>query len=121
VLYNGNSLRFWRDPWLDAVPWVDSYPLLFDICQGQDWTFAKMANSNRVAPFRRRLLPRLQEQWDYIKGKDVDVPGSLSCDGVTWEFRLTGCLLLNPCINTWRRTYQAYITNGFENQHFLLK
>jgi hypothetical protein len=86
------------------------------------FTFVK----GRIGPLQKWLiligwLPRLQEQCDYIKGKDADVPVSLSCDGVTWEFRLTGCLLLNPCINTWRRTYQAYITNGFENQHFLLK
>jgi hypothetical protein len=41
VLKKGDLVRFWIDPWLDDKPLCEVYSNLFDICQGQEWTFEK--------------------------------------------------------------------------------
>jgi hypothetical protein len=59
ILNGGDLVRFCIDPWLDNAALCDSYPALFDICQGQDWTLERVIGSNCVIPFRRRLSPEM--------------------------------------------------------------
>ena len=66
ILKKGNLVRFWKDPWLDGCSLCVSYPSLFDICQAQDWTFEKGLECNFSLPFRRRFLPAMETQWEYI-------------------------------------------------------
>jgi hypothetical protein len=44
ILNKGEPVRFWIDPWLDNIPLCESFPALFDNCQGQDRTFEKAIN-----------------------------------------------------------------------------
>jgi hypothetical protein len=42
VLNNGNITRLWKDPIMGEQPFRDKFPVLFNLCQVQDCTFAEM-------------------------------------------------------------------------------
>jgi hypothetical protein len=91
LLRKGNLVRFWKDPWLDDIPLCESFLALFDICQGQDWTFERTMSCNLVIPFRRRMLPDMISQWEHIKNRAMSYPSSLDSDTVTWSLSANGC------------------------------
>jgi hypothetical protein len=91
LLRKGNLVRFWKDPWLDDIPLCESFLALFDICQGQDWTFERTMSCNLVIPFRRRMLPDMISQWEHIKNRGMSYPSSLDSDTVTWSLSVNGC------------------------------
>jgi hypothetical protein len=68
ILHKGDIVRFWLDPWLNDTPLCLSHQELYDISQGQDFTFASFAGVNFEVPFRRRLSPELTLQWEQIRG-----------------------------------------------------
>jgi hypothetical protein len=90
ILNGGDLVRFCIDPWLDNAALCDSYPALFDICQGQDWTLERVIGSNCVIPFRRRLSPEMVVHWEYIVmhaklNHKAGVP-----DAVSWRLNANG-------------------------------
>jgi hypothetical protein len=89
TLNKGNLVRFWIYPWLDDTPLFESFPALFDICQGQDWTFKKVINFGMDVPFRRRI-PAMVVQWDRIKTCAFAHPHSSVTDGISWSLNANG-------------------------------
>ena len=85
VLKNGNLVRFWKDAWLNNCSLMVSYPMLYDICQAQDWTFEKVRESNFVVPFQRRFNVVLAEAWDYIADKARSLNTPAGSDKVVWS------------------------------------
>ena len=77
-------MRFWKDLWLDDCSLCVSYPSLFDICQAQDWTFDKVVECDFNLPFRRRLLPVMENQWEYVVSSATNMERVESPDGVAW-------------------------------------
>jgi hypothetical protein len=90
IVNKGDLVRFWIDPWLDNKSLFDVYLTLFDICQGQDWTFEKVLNCDFVVPFRRMLLPDMIVKWDFIKSNALSCPISNVPDVVTWSLNTKG-------------------------------
>jgi hypothetical protein len=91
LLQKGNLVRFWMDPSLGDTPLCESFPALFDICQGQDWTFERAMSCNLDVPFRRRMLPDMISQWERIKTCAFRHPTSLNSDIVSWSLSANGC------------------------------
>jgi hypothetical protein len=90
VLSKRDLVRFWIDPWLDNKPLSGTCPALFAIFHGQYWTFEKVLSCDFDVPFRRRLLPNMAVQWDFIKSKALSHPMSNVSDVVTWNLSANG-------------------------------
>jgi hypothetical protein len=69
---------------------IESFPALFDICQGQDWTFEKVIDSGMDVPFRRRMPPAMAAQWEHIKTCALAHPSSSVADGISWSLNANG-------------------------------
>ena len=57
----GSLVRFWKGPWLNNTPLMQSFPLLYDIllydiCQVPDITFRQCVAEGFYFPFRRRFM-----------------------------------------------------------------
>ena len=90
VLKNGNIVRFWKDAWLDNCSLMVSYPMLFDICHAQDWTFGMARENGFVLPFRRRFTATLNEVWGFIVDKARNIQFLPDSDYVTWSLNSKG-------------------------------
>jgi hypothetical protein len=55
ILHKGDIVRFWLDPSLNNLALCVSYPELYNISKGQEFTFERYVNSGFDIPFRRRL------------------------------------------------------------------
>jgi hypothetical protein len=62
ILHKGDIVCFWLDPWLNNSALCVSYPELYNISQGQEFTFDRYANSDFEIPFRRRFSQVLSMQ-----------------------------------------------------------
>jgi hypothetical protein len=60
-------IRFWKDVRLNERPLLETCLLFFDICKEQDVTMHKAVGKNFNLSFRRRMLPSLLENGNYIK------------------------------------------------------
>ena len=90
ILQKGDVVRFWKDPWLDGYSLCVSYPGLFDICQAQDWTFEKVLSVECEVPFRRRFLPGMIVQWNYIVNAALQIVRSTNSDKISWSLNANG-------------------------------
>lgn len=63
---SGNLARVWHEPWIDAVPLCEKFPVLFSICQDQDETIADFVAKNYSLGFMRRLFGGINDQWEWV-------------------------------------------------------
>jgi len=59
----GTNADFWQDAWCGNTPINEKFPALFEICNEQKITVAKIAQRNWRLTFRCWLDAELQEQW----------------------------------------------------------
>ena len=90
MLNGGNLVSFWEDFWLDNCSPVVSYPMLYDICHAQEWTFDRVSNCNFDNPFRRRFTTALTEQWEYIVNRTRKINIFVGPDSVVWSLMPIG-------------------------------
>ena len=81
----GSLVRFWKGPWLNNTPLMQSFPLLYDICQVPDITFKQCVADGFDLPFRRRFYQDLTDQWSHIINRAKEIPLCVSDDSVVWN------------------------------------
>jgi hypothetical protein len=75
-------------------PLCEAFPVIFDICHAQDWTFEKVLNCGFIILFRRRLSSELVVQWEHIKLAAAQIDMLNLLDGVV------GSLTANKLFST---------------------
>ena len=63
----GNIVDCWHDAWCGPTPLKEQFPNLFEICNEQNITVAKIAQRNWRFTFRRWLDTEQQEHWRSLR------------------------------------------------------
>ena len=82
---SGNLARVWHDPWIDAAPLRETFPILFSICQDQDGTIADFVAKNYSLGFRRRLFGEINDQWEWVVSEAKKYTLNDILDTVFWK------------------------------------
>ena len=79
---NGELVRFFKYSLLNGKPLIETFPLLYYVCQEQS-SFQKCSMRNLGVSLGRRLFPELLAQWIFLQEKANSV--NLSDILVRWN------------------------------------
>ena len=86
----GDLARVWHDPWVDNGILRERFPVLYDICQDQDYTIASFVDNDYNLPFRRRLFGELEEQWKWMVCEAKKLHLNENPDAISWSLNRGG-------------------------------
>nr|XP_051208064.1 uncharacterized protein LOC127323999 [Lolium perenne] len=83
---NGIRTNFWKDWWIGRGPIMDSFPMLFAICDNQDISVAEALQHHSLqVRFRRSLDQEGARYWGELQGMLAHVSLGTSQDKVSWH------------------------------------
>ncbi|KAK1692879.1 hypothetical protein QYE76_009576 [Lolium multiflorum] len=88
---NGIRTSFWKDWWWGRGPLLESFPLLFAICDNQEISVADaLFQDNLQVRFRRSLDPEGVRQWEDLQTSLAAVTLTTGQDEISWHLEQNG-------------------------------
>jgi hypothetical protein len=88
---NGKKARFWQDVWIGTCALRVAFPGIYEICNQQDWTVAKvMRNENLNLTFRRNFGAIQTLEWSELRTLIDGMFLTQAPDKVKWIFEKCG-------------------------------
>jgi hypothetical protein len=91
ILWNGNKIRFWLDVWVGNCPLKVAFPRLFEICNHQERSVARvLRDGNLNMTFRRNFEAAQGVEWADLTALIEGISLSQLPDFVRWIFEKSG-------------------------------
>jgi hypothetical protein len=88
---NGKKARFWQDVWIGTCALRVAFPGIYEICNQQEWTVAKvMRNENLNLTFRRNFGATQTIEWSELRTLIDGMSLTQAPDNVKWIFEKSG-------------------------------
>lgn len=86
----GTRVDFCHDSWCGTSSLKEQFPALFEICNEQSITVAKIAQRNWRLTFRCWLNTDLQEQWRFLRDRTLSCALNEEVDLPVWKWEKSG-------------------------------
>jgi hypothetical protein len=98
---NGKNARFWQDVWIGTCALRVAFPGIYEICNQQEWTVAKvMRNENLNLTFRRNYGTIQTIEWSELRILINGMSLTQAPDNVKWIFEKSGISPQPPYIES---------------------
>jgi hypothetical protein len=92
ILGDGKKIRFWLDVWVGNCSLRVAFPRLFEICNHQEWSVARVLRDGDLnLTFRRNLGAAQGVEWAALTALMEGVSFSPRPDSVKWILEKNGC------------------------------
>jgi hypothetical protein len=91
ILGDGKKIRFWLDVWRDNCALKVTFPRLFEICNQQEWSVARvLRDGNLNLTFRRNFGAAQVVEWADLTAMMENISLTQTSDTMRWVFEKSG-------------------------------